>query len=117
MTDLIKHLKNIGSPKILVIGDLILDKYVSGKVDRISPEAPIQVLNTSREEYRLGGAANVAHNLVALGARVTLLGIVGSDDTGRRLKRLIQHSQINASGVMLAADRPTSVKTRFIAHN
>ncbi len=77
-----------GNPTILVAGDLILDRYVWGDVERISPEAPVQVLRWKSETETLGGAANVARNLAALGCNVRLLGFIGDDDDGRRFERL-----------------------------
>lgn len=117
MKDLTAQIKAIGAPKILVIGDIILDKYVSGQVNRISPEAPIQVLNVVKEDFRLGGAANVAHNLVKLGARVALLSSVGSDEAGRRLKNMLRQSRIDSAGVMVTRDKPTTIKTRLMAQH
>lgn len=115
--DIIQTINRLGSPRILVIGDLILDKYIWGKVNRISPEAPIQVLDVEREEIRLGGAANVAHNLVTLGARVTCIGTVGKDETGKKLRSQMRRAGINTRGIIIDTHKPTPVKTRMIAHN
>jgi D-beta-D-heptose 7-phosphate kinase/D-beta-D-heptose 1-phosphate adenosyltransferase len=101
---------------VLVVGDLILDRYVSGRVDRISPEAPIPVLRVESEERRLGGAGSVAHDLAVLGAQVALVGVLGSDEPGRAFASLAQ-----AAGVRVAAPtdpaRPTSLKTRHLARS
>ena len=105
----------IPSRPILVVGDIMCDHYIWGDVDRISPEAPVQVLKWQREADRPGGAANAAMNLSALGCRVHLVGVVGRDDPGRWLLRTLRSAGINTSGVMLSADRATTVKTRVIA--
>lgn len=105
----------VGVP-IAVIGDLIVDHYIWGKVDRISPEAPVVVVNVSEENKRLGGAGNVAHNLVSLGASVSLFGVVGDDVSGRELIRMCDEVGIDATGVMVDRSRPTSVKTRVIGN-
>ncbi len=107
----------LGSPRVFVLGDLILDRYVWGSVDRISPEAPIQILNVEREELRAGGAANVARNLASLGARVRCGGITGHDGPAAALARLLRASKIDPSAMVRAPGRPTAVKTRMIAHN
>jgi D-beta-D-heptose 7-phosphate kinase / D-beta-D-heptose 1-phosphate adenosyltransferase len=100
---------------VWVIGDLMLDEYVWGEVARISPEAPVPVLAVAREEYTLGGAGNVAANLVALGARVTVAGVVGDDRHGALLRRRFQDLEIDAGGVVVEPERPTTRKTRIVA--
>lgn len=114
---LIARLESIRNPAILVVGDLMLDLYVWGSVDRISPEAPVQVLKVESEEARPGGAGNVASNLAALGATVTCCGIVGADSKGRSLCRLLSKQKIDISGIIEDKTRPTTVKTRMIAHS
>lgn len=111
------RLQSIRSPKIMVIGDLMLDLYVWGKVERISPEAPVQVLKVESEEHRPGGAANVAGNLAAMGADVLCCGVIGADADGRLLCRLLRNGNIDTSGILKDANRPTTVKTRMIAHS
>lgn len=101
------------SCKILVVGDIILDRYWFGSIDRISPEAPVPVIHITQKEDRLGGAANVAHNISALGARVTLLGIVGDDEEARKVKTLAQATSINANFVT-NLDHPTTLKMRIL---
>ena len=113
---LLTLLDSIEEPDILVIGDLILDLYVWGEVERVSPEAPVQVLNVDSDESRPGGAGNVAANLAALGARVHCCGIVGNDPNGQTLCRLLEEQGVDISGVILDKARPTTVKTRMIAH-
>ena len=83
---------------VLVVGDLILDKYTWGSVGRISPEAPVQVVEVESEEIRLGGAGNVVNNLLSLGCRVSLVSIVGNDPDGCELLSLLQHRDLDVSG-------------------
>jgi len=104
-------------PKILVIGDLILDEYIWGGVSRISPEAPVPVLATRSETMALGGAANVANNLVALDCDVTLVGAIGQDEKGDRLLQKIKQRNIDTQGIFRFVHRPTTSKIRIIAHN
>lgn len=101
---------------ILVIGDLILDKYIWGDVSRISPEAPVPVVEVTQETEMLGGAANVIHNIISLGGHAIPCGVVGDDQTGRKIIDKLEAMGSNADGVFLEPGRPTSVKTRIIAH-
>jgi D-beta-D-heptose 7-phosphate kinase/D-beta-D-heptose 1-phosphate adenosyltransferase len=103
---------DFSSCRILVVGDVMLDKYYIGKVERISPEAPVPVVNVTSEESRLGGAANVAHNVSSLGGKALLRGVVGRDLPGRELERLAARERIQATLVKTA--RPTIVKARVI---
>ena len=116
-TRLLEALSKLGEPRILVLGDLILDRYVWGTVSRVSPEAPVQILKVDREEYRPGGASNVVHNLTALGAKVSCGGTVGADAEGSELVRLLRAGKADVSSVVRDRDKPTSVKTRMLAHN
>ncbi len=102
---------------VVVIGDVMLDRYISGTVDRISPEAPVPVLHVTHYDERPGGAANVALNLQALGARVTLCGQVGKDDAGKRLKKLVQRPRLCAHFITMGPGCKTTVKTRILARN
>lgn len=104
-------------PKVLVIGDLILDEYLWGGVTRISPEAPVPILETKSENLSLGGAANVANNLAALGCDVYLIGAIGQDEKGDRLLELIRERGIHTEGIFRFVHRPTTSKMRIIAHN
>ncbi|MBI2133015.1 MAG: bifunctional hydroxymethylpyrimidine kinase/phosphomethylpyrimidine kinase, partial [Candidatus Tectomicrobia bacterium] len=104
-------------PRLLVAGDLMLDRYVWGDVDRISPEAPVQVLRWRAENEALGGAANVAHNLAALGCEARLLGIVGEDAEGDRFLALAREAGIDIRFVRRIAGRPTISKTRLLARS
>ena len=102
--------------RILVIGDLMLDQFVWGSVRRISPEAPVPVVEFERESFMPGGAANVARNLTALQVPTELFGIVGHDETARKLKQLLVEQNVICEGVLGDRTRPTSVKSRIIAH-
>jgi D-beta-D-heptose 7-phosphate kinase/D-beta-D-heptose 1-phosphate adenosyltransferase len=102
--------------RVLVIGDLMLDHFIWGKVARISPEAPVPVVDFERESFMPGGAANVARNLTALNTQTELFGMVGRDLAARQLQRLLRQHQIGCRGLLASAARPTSVKTRIVAH-
>ena len=104
----------IGCPRILVIGDVILDRYIWGNADRVSPEAPVLVLRADEEEVRLGGAASVAMLLSALGAQPILSGVIGDDSDGRIARALMVEAKIDHSGVLCDSDRMTTAKDRFI---
>ncbi len=107
---------NFSNFRVAVIGDLILDEYIFGSADRISPEAPVPVVLQKERESRPGGAANVALNLIELGASVTLFGVVGDDPYADELKKVLQAFGIDTSGIVTDPSRPTTVKTRIIAH-
>jgi D-beta-D-heptose 7-phosphate kinase/D-beta-D-heptose 1-phosphate adenosyltransferase len=110
-------LSRFKNKNILIIGDLILDHYVEGKVERISPEAPVPVVTVHKDDdYKLGGAGNVAHNIVSLGARASVAGIIGDDLRGEILGNTLREKKIGTEGV-IETDRRTTVKTRVIAHN
>ncbi|MGE0492601.1 MAG: bifunctional heptose 7-phosphate kinase/heptose 1-phosphate adenyltransferase [Vulcanimicrobiota bacterium] len=102
---------------VLVVGDLMLDHWVWGSVTRISPEAPVPVVDVDRYTYTPGGAANVVSNLRALGARVSLVGAVGEDESGQRLRTILDEQGVAVDGVLVDPDRPTTLKTRIIAHS
>lgn len=112
-----KLLEQSSRLRVLVVGDLMLDHWVWGTVSRISPEAPIPVVDVDRYTYTPGGAANVVSNLRALGARVALLGVVGADDAGRRLRTLLKRQGVEVEGLLIDASRPTALKTRIVAHH
>jgi D-beta-D-heptose 7-phosphate kinase/D-beta-D-heptose 1-phosphate adenosyltransferase len=101
---------------ILVIGDIMLDHYVWGNVNRISPEAPVPIVEVQCETYLLGGASNVANNIVSLGAKASIIGTVGNDRHGVIILNLLSQKGINTQGVIID-DRPSTVKMRIIAHN
>lgn len=101
---------------ILILGDVMLDEFIWGKVSRISPEAPVPVVEVTEETYRLGGAGNVAANVRALGGKPVSIGVVGNDSAGDRVLGLLKESGIEAGGI-IRSQRPTTVKTRIIAHH
>ena len=103
------------SLSVLVIGDLMLDEYLYGAIDRISPEAPVGILNWSSQRFSLGGAANVGNNLAGLGCQVFLAGVVGQDHAAEEFLNLAKQSGMNTDGVVVE-DRPTTLKTRVIGH-
>jgi rfaE bifunctional protein kinase chain/domain len=102
--------------RLVVFGDLMLDRYLWGRVERISPEAPVPVVSIDRESFSLGGAANVAHNLASLGAAPRLVGPVGDDAAGRALADDLAARGVDVSGLVVDRARRTTVKTRVIAH-
>src|SRR5579862_1892590 len=102
--------------RILVVGDVMLDHFVWGTVARISPEAPVPVVDFGKESSMPGGAANVARNLTSLRVTTELHGVVGNDDAARRLKRLLTEHHIGCRGLVTSRSRPTSLKTRIVAH-
>ena len=103
--------------KIAIVGDMMLDCYFRGEVKRISPEAPVPVLEVDNEFYRFGGAANVALNILKLGGIPYPIGVIGNDNDGRIFLSLAEESKINLSGLIIDENRPTTAKTRVIAHN
>ncbi|HSR50567.1 MAG TPA: D-glycero-beta-D-manno-heptose-7-phosphate kinase [Acidobacteriota bacterium] len=113
--ELIEIIRRFEGCPILVAGDVILDRFVWGDVQRISPEAPVPVIEVKRESVHLGGAANVACNLAALGASPRLVGLVGQDGAARELRRELTHQGIDESGLISTSDRRTTTKTRIIA--
>lgn len=115
MTDLAFLVNRFIGRRVLVVGDLMLDEYLRGTVKRISPEAPVPVVEVRERFCAPGGAGNVAMNLRALGAEVVVAGLVGADEPGRELCRLLDDAGIDCSGVVTSAERPTTVKTRVVA--
>jgi rfaE bifunctional protein kinase chain/domain len=103
--------------RILVVGDVMIDAYLRGKVNRVSPEAPVPIVSLEKQEDRLGGAANVALNLVALGAEPVICSVVGNDTHSKDLQRLLKESCISGEGLVFSSDRQTTVKTRVIGNN
>ncbi len=110
---LLKIIQAFSEKTILVLGDVMLDRYLWGNVDRISPEAPVPVVAVKRETSCLGGAGNVSRNLQSLGASVLLVGVVGEDEAGSWIK----HNAPSDRGILTDPQRPTSIKTRVIAHH
>lgn len=112
---LIRMLKKIKGRKILVIGDVMIDKYIWGTVKRISPEAPVPVLNVSKETFVPGGAANSAYNISTLGGKSILVGVVGNDKQKEVIKRLLTKGGVNTKGLVVDESRHTILKERIIA--
>jgi len=103
--------------RIAVAGDLMLDRYIWGSVSRISPEAPVPVVDMEQEQARLGGAANVAKNIKSLGGEPLLLGVIGDDNSGKQLFDVVRENKFSVEGIVMDNTRPTTVKTRVIAHS
>jgi rfaE bifunctional protein kinase chain/domain len=114
MKEIIENFANVG---ILVVGDIMIDHYIWGKVRRISPEAPVPVVEVTREDFRLGGAGNVLNNIVSLGGKVYVAAVAGDDDMGRMLKEQLEAIGISDRGIVYDKRRPTPLKSRVIAHN
>jgi rfaE bifunctional protein kinase chain/domain len=112
-----QYIQRFPQASVLVVGDLILDHYVMGKVSRISPEAPVPVVHVESESLRLGGAANVFNNILALGGKADLCGVIGADESGRLLMKELGTKRSGRGGVVIDHDRPTTRKSRVIAHN
>ncbi len=102
---------------IVVLGDLMLDEFIWGEVRRISPEAPVPVVEVKRESWHLGGAGNVVSNLMALGAQAIPVGLIGADVAGARLREAFNDNHADTSGLVIDAARPTTRKTRIVAHS
>ncbi len=103
--------------KVLVVGDVMIDSYIKGSVTRISPEAPVPIVNLALKESRLGGAANVALNLVALGAETYIASVVGDDEDGNEMIQLFENESINCFTIVKSESRKTTVKTRILGNN
>ena len=99
--------------KVLVIGDAMVDTYLWGKVERISPEAPIPIVSVTKRENRLGGAANVSLNLQALGATPILFSVIGGDDKGRKFRKLLEKRNLSCEGIFIDPNRNTTVKSQY----
>jgi rfaE bifunctional protein kinase chain/domain len=109
--------KNFAGKKIAVIGDIMLDRYFWGSVTRVSPEAPVPVIDLEHETFHLGGAANVASNLNSLGIKSILCGIIGDDNSAEMFEQICKERGIDPSGLYKDSNRPTTVKTRIIGNN
>ena len=110
-----QKIESFSQLQILVVGDVMVDAYYFGSVDRISPEAPVPVISVSKKDHRPGGAANVALNLKNLGAKVLLSSVIGNDEEGRELTSLLKNEAININGLFTDQTRPTTMKTRVIS--
>ncbi|MEJ2050011.1 MAG: D-glycero-beta-D-manno-heptose-7-phosphate kinase [Calditrichota bacterium] len=103
--------------RIIVFGDLMVDQYLWGNVSRISPEAPVPIINISSEQVRFGGAANVAFNIIGLKANPLLIGVLGDDRMGHIFQDMLKQSNLSNEGIVMVPGRPTTVKTRIIGNN
>jgi rfaE bifunctional protein kinase chain/domain len=107
---------NFPSSRVLVIGDLMVDHFIWGKVSRISPEAPVPVVEVTKENLMMGGSGNVVNNIHAMGSAVAVAGIIGSDGMGDWLQAKLQQMNVDTGGLVREIERPTTVKTRIVAH-
>lgn len=114
MRELFEQFNNL---TILIIGDVMMDSYLWGSVDRISPEAPVPIISVQKKENRLGGAANVALNIQALGATPIICSVIGDDKAADDFLKVMDEQQLSAKGIVKLNSRPTTVKTRVIGHN
>jgi D-beta-D-heptose 7-phosphate kinase/D-beta-D-heptose 1-phosphate adenosyltransferase len=112
--ELIGLVERFGRPRIGVVGDLMLDRYVFGDAERVSPEAPVQIIRAVQEETRIGGAGSVVNNLLALGARVAAFGVLGADGAGDEIIGRLRSCGATTRGVLRVPGRPTTIKTRFV---
>lgn len=117
LSRLIETMDHFSKSRILITGDVMLDHYVWGRVDRVSPEAPVAVVGVTEDSYRLGGAANVAHNITRLGGQASILSVIGNDGEGARLSGDMNRIGIDTTGLLPVPGRPTTTKSRVMAHN
>lgn len=110
-----KIFESFSQLRVLIIGDVMLDSYIWGAVERVSPEAPVPVVNVRKKDFRLGGAANVALNVLSLGANPVLCALIGNDDDGKKMIQRLEEKGMSKEGIVVSNDRPTTVKTRVIA--
>ncbi|MEX2467814.1 MAG: PfkB family carbohydrate kinase, partial [Gemmatimonadota bacterium] len=101
--------------RVLVVGDLMLDRYISGVVERVSPEAPVPVVRVEQESSAVGGAGNVAANVAALGATCQVVGLAGRDEAGAAMRSELEKLGVRTDGIVLTDARPTTLKTRILA--
>jgi D-beta-D-heptose 7-phosphate kinase/D-beta-D-heptose 1-phosphate adenosyltransferase len=109
-------IENFSRSRVLVVGDIMADHFIWGKVSRISPEAPVPVVEVKKDSFMLGGCANVLNNIFAMGGRVHLAGVIGTDETGKRLLAEFRSRGVDTGGIVVEAGRPTTLKTRIVAH-
>ena len=112
---LLNSIKDMKNPKIMVIGDIVADVYLEGKISRISREAPVLVLEHTAETVVPGGAGNVIHNMATLGGQTYAVGVLGDDLAGRQLIRILGEKNVNTDGFIVDESRPTITKTRIMA--
>lgn len=115
--ELVRFIDEFPRATVLVLGDIIMDEYIWGDVFRISPEAPVPVVNVLQETKMLGGAGNVANNIASLGGRAILCGVVGNDRTGREIIEKIEALGFPTGGIVLSSNRPTTIKSRIVAQS
>ena len=109
-------IENFSRSRVLVVGDIMADHFIWGKVSRISPEAPVPVVEVRKDSFMLGGCANVLNNIFAMGGRVHLAGVIGTDERGKRLLAEFRSRGVDTGGIVVEAGRPTTLKTRIVAH-
>lgn len=114
---LVRCIEKFSEAEVLVLGDIIMDEYIWGDVSRISPEAPVPVVDVRQETKMLGGAANVVNNIASLGGRAMLCGVVGDDRTGEEIIHRIEELHLPADGIVAVGGRPTTIKTRIVAQS
>ncbi|MCX7940330.1 MAG: PfkB family carbohydrate kinase, partial [Endomicrobia bacterium] len=114
LIDIINRFQN---KRIVVVGDIMLDRYIWGNVERISPEAPVPVVDVVKETQSLGGCGNVANNITSVGGKAYIVTLVGNDNYAEELKSILVEKGVNIEGIFVDSQRPTTVKTRIIAHN
>jgi D-beta-D-heptose 7-phosphate kinase/D-beta-D-heptose 1-phosphate adenosyltransferase len=115
--DTLSVISNFEKQRIIVIGDIMLDRFIAGSVSRISPEAPVPVLKAKDERISIGGAGNVAVNLISLGGCVKIFGVIGNDDDGNKLSELLKQTEIDSNDIITDPERITTTKTRIISRN
>jgi len=111
------YISKFKSTGLLVVGDIMLDHFIWGKVTRISPEAPVPVVDIKNESVLLGGAANVLNNIISLGGKAHICGVIGHDEMGRRLFHELRLLNVDTAGIVVEEGRPTTIKTRVVAHS
>ena len=112
-----KIINSFKKHQVLIVGDIMIDSYLWGSTTRVSPEAPVPIVNVSKQEHRMGGAANVALNIMSLGATPIMLSVIGDDDMGNIYLDLLKERKMNDVGIVRSTNRKTSQKTRVISHN
>ena len=115
--ELKRCVERFSEARLIVVGDIIMDEYIWGDVSRISPEAPVPVVDIQEETKMLGGAANVLNNIASLGGKAILCGVIGDDQTGEEIVERMRRQGLRTDGIIKESHRPTSVKTRVVAHN
>ncbi len=115
--NLLSVIPKLENRSILVVGDTMVDKFIWGKVSRISPEAPVPVVEVKSETETLGGAGNVASNITSLGAKAYIVTVIGNDSSGENMKKMLERKNINTDYIIVDSQRPTTIKTRIVASN